>query len=209
MLVHSLCQQLCPDKLPVQPVERLGDGADGELLSIQSQPDKVIKLSVIYDHPTRELKVYQQIKQVLDYTIANQPLAFVRVYEHGYLGTYARKVAGDRGSQEFLIYYYIMEKLEKITRDEEKVFHSILSHEDCGIEKNYSPEKITKMLQGMSLGLDFDAEKVMLFCNNLRLSRILHQDFHHRNVMKDSDGNFKLVDMDRAKIGDYNDETKY
>lgn len=208
MLVHSLCQQLCPDKLPVKPVERLGDGADGELLTIQDQPDRVIKLGVIYQHPNRELAVYKQIRQVLDYVIAVQPPAFVRVYEHGYLGTHTRKVVGVEETQEFLMYYYIMERLNKITEDEKRVFHSIVSHEDRGIEKNYSSIKITQMLQGMSRGLDFDAEKVILFYNNLRTAHVLHQDIHTRNVMKNALGDFKLIDLDRTTIGDYDDTTE-
>jgi serine/threonine protein kinase len=209
MFVHSLCRQLCPDKLPVQPAERLGDGADGEVLSIKDQPNRVIKLGIIYEHPSRELKVYEQIQKVLDYAMTTQPPAFVRVYEHGYLGTYNRKVVEWRKDvQEFLMYYYIMERLDKTTEDEKRVFHSIVSHEDRGITKNYSPEKISEMLQGMSRGLDFDAEKVILFCNNLRHAHVLHQDIHVRNIMKNANGDFKLVDFDRAKIGEHNAETK-
>lgn len=201
MFVYSLCRQLCPDKLPVQPVERLGDGADGEVLSIKDQPDKVIKLGIIYEHPGRELKEYKQIQQVLDYAMSTHPPAFVRVYEHGYLGTYSRKIVEWRKDfQEFLMYYYIMEKLEKITEDEKKVFHSIVSHEDRGIEKNYSPEKIEEMLQGMERGLDFDTEKVILFCDNLQTSKLSHRDLHPRNIMKDRDGNYKVVDFDRSQL---------
>jgi serine/threonine protein kinase len=203
MYVYSLCRQLCHDKLPVQPVERLGDGADGEVLSIKDQPDKVIKLCVIYDHPARELKEYQQIQQVLDYIMNAQPPAYVRVYKHGYLGTYSRqiyKVPNKCEKQEFLLYYYIMEKLYKITEDEKKVFHSIISHEDRGIEKNYSPEKVNEMLQGMSRGLDFDVEKVRVFYYNLRQAHVLHRDLHVRNIMKNATGDFKLVDCDRITI---------
>jgi serine/threonine protein kinase len=208
MFVLSLCRQLCPDKLPVQPEERLGDGADGEVLTIEGQPDRVIKLGIIYEHPARELKVYKQIQRVLDYAMTTQPAAFVRVYEHGYLGTYSRKVVEWRkDKQEFLIYYYIMEKLNKLNEDEKKVFHSIVSHEDRGIDKNYSLEKINDMLQGMSRGLDFDADKVTLFCQNLHQAHVLHDDIHVRNIMKDATGHYRLVDLDRAQIGEYHVET--
>jgi serine/threonine protein kinase len=208
MFVLSLCRQLCPDKLPVQPEERLGDGADGEILTIEGQPDRVIKLGIIYEHPARELKVYKQIQRVLDYVMIIQPVAFVRVYEHGYLGTYSRKVVEWRKDhQQFLIYYYIMEKLTKLNEDEKKVFHSIISHEDRGINKNYSLEKIGEMLQGMSRGLDFDTDKVILFCQNLQTSQLSHQDLHPRNIMKDAVGNYKLADLDRAQIGEYYVET--
>lgn len=201
MYVHSLCKQLCPEKLPVQPEERLGDGADGEVLTIRDQPDRVIKLSVIYECPSRELKVYKEIKKVLDYLVKEQPITFVKVYEHGYLGTYSRKMADwQKESQDFLMYYYIMEKLFKITEEEKKVFHSIVSHEDRGIEKNFPLEKVEEMLRGMSRGLDFDTEKVMLFYRNLRQAQVLHQDIHVRNIMKTATGEFKLVDFDRTAM---------
>jgi hypothetical protein len=201
MLVYPLCQQLCYDKLSVIPLERIGDGADGEVLSVQGQPDRVIKLGIIYDHPSRELKAYQQIQSVLDHVMSIQPIAYVRVYEHGYLGTYSRKIIDHyKDMQEFLMYYYIMEKLEKISEDEKKVFHSILSHEDRGISKNFSVKKIADMLHGMSRGLDFDAEKVILFCNNLRAAKINHQDLHQRNIMKNNDGDYKIVDLDRSQL---------
>lgn len=196
MFVASLCQQLCADKLPVPLGERLGDGADGEVLTIMGQPDRVIKLGIIYDNPSRGLGVYKDIQRVLDYLIATPTEAHVRVYERGFLGTYSRYV--HQGEQEFLMYYYIMEKLEKISEDERKVFHSILSHEDRKIVKNYSADQIKEMLHGMSQGLDFDQERVILFCQRLKQAPISHRDLHVRNIMKDAVGDFRLIDLDRA-----------
>lgn len=202
MFVLSLCRQFCPDKLPVQPDVRLGDGADGEVLSIVGEPNKVLKLGIFYERHDRKMASYHnQIQKVLAYLCQTQPQGYVRVYEHGYLGTYSRPMASwDSGKQDFIIYYYIMEKLQKISEDERRVFHSILSHEDRGIEKNFSPEKIHEMLLGMSRGLDFDAEKVTLFCNNIRMAPVSHLDIHVRNIMKDEAGNFKLIDLDRIEL---------
>lgn len=202
MFVLSLCRQFCPDKVPYPVDVRLGDGADGEVFSIVGVPDKVLKLGVFYErHDKGFEKHYKQIQRALDYLIANQPDAYARVYEHGYLGSYARKAEHWRsGEQKFLIYYYTMEKLNKISEDESRIFHSILSHEDRGIEKNFSPEKIHEMLKGMGRGLDFDVEKVTLFCNNIRSASISHLDIHVRNIMKDNVGNFKLIDLDRIEL---------
>lgn len=202
MFVLSLCNQLCPDKLPVQPDLRLGEGADGEVLTIIGSKDKVLKLGVLYEHVDYKLKKrFNQIERVLKRMITYPTQSYVRVYEYGYLGTFSRKnVSWNNGTQEFILYYYTMEKLEKITDDERRVFHSILSHEDRGIEKNFSTDKIKEMLEGMSRGLDFDAEKIILFCNNIRNATILHLDIHVRNIMKDENGNFKLIDLDRVKL---------
>ncbi len=202
MFVLSLCRQFCPDKLPVQPDVRLGEGADGEVFSIVGDSNRVLKLGILYErHDRGFLNYYHQIERVLQYLIASQPDAYARVYEHGFLGSYSRKMEHWRnGEQKFIIYYYIMEKLNKISEDESRVFHSILSHEDRGIEKNFSPEKIREMLEGMSRSLDFDAEKVTLFCNKIKSAPVSHLDIHVRNIMKDDAGNFKLIDLDRIEL---------
>jgi hypothetical protein len=202
MFVLSMCRQFCPDKIPFETDTRLGEGADGEVFSIVDQPTKVLKLGIMYErHDKGFIEYYQHIQKVLDYLIANPLDAYARVYEYGYLGNYSRKMEYWRtGEQKFLMYYYTMEKLEKISEDEKRIFHSILSHEDRGIEKNFSPGKIREMLQGMSRGLDFDAEKVTLFCNNIRSAPVSHLDIHVRNIMKNSSGDFKLIDLDRIEL---------
>lgn len=202
MYVLGLCQHFCPEKIPVKVGVRVGDGADGEVLEIVDEPSKVIKLGIFYErHDKGFERYYKQIQQVLDYMMLTQPAAYVRVYEHGFMGTYSRKAEHWRtGKQSFLIYYYVMQKLQKTTEDERKVFHSILSHEDSGKKKNFSPEKIREMLEGMGRSLDFDAEKVTLFCDNIRGATISHLDIHVRNIMKDDMGDFKLIDLDRIEL---------
>jgi hypothetical protein len=202
MFVLSLCKQLCPDKLPVEIGPRLGDGADGEVLSIVDEPDKVIKLGIFYErHDKGMIAGYQQIKTVLDWIMVAHPDAYARVYQHGYLGTFSRKMEAWRtGQQDFIIYYYIMEKLQKISEDESRVFHTILSHEDRGMKKNYSTEKIQEMLGGLSKGLDFDVEKITLFCRNIKETQLVQNDLHVRNIMKNDIGCYKIIDIDRCEI---------
>ena len=197
-----LFRSLCPDKIPYPTDVRLGDGADGEVFSIVDVPNKVLKLGIFYErHDKGFEEYYKHIQKVLDFLITAQPDAYAYVYEQGYLGTYTRKAEHWRsGEQKFIIYYYTMEKLNKITDDEKKVFHTILSHEDRGIEKNFSSDKIREMLEGMSRGLDFDAEKITLFCDNIKKAPVSHLDIHVRNIMKDGTGNFKLIDLDRVKL---------
>lgn len=203
MFVLSLCRQLCPDKIPFAPDVRLGEGADGEVFSIAGDDNKVLKLCILYEQRGTNTfeRSYKHIQSVLEYFLKTQPLPYARVYEYGDLGFYSRKnVSFRNGTQRFGIYYYTMEKLEKITEDESKVFHSILSHEDRGIEKNYSPDKVREMLRGMSCGLDFDVEKVTLFYENIRSAPVSHLDIHVRNIMKDRLGDFKLIDLDRIEL---------
>ena len=203
MFVLSLCRQLCPDKIPYKPDIRLGEGADGEVLSLVGDEDKVMKLGILYEQRGTNTfeRSYQHIQDVLSFFQQKQFDAYTRVYEYGHLGFYTRKnVSFRNGTQRFGIYYYTMEKLEQISEDEAKVFHSILSHEDRGIEKNYSPDEVREMLRGMSSGLDFDVEKVTLFYENIRSAPVSHLDIHVRNIMKNRLGDFKLIDLDRIEL---------
>lgn len=200
MLVLKLCQQLCPERIPVTVGARLGDGADGEVFEIIGRSDRVIKFCVLYETGSIKLEnQFNYIDKVLSHLASNQSPVFARVYTHALMGQYSRVAWGNK-KQRYVLYYYIMEKLEKITDEERKVFDSIVSHEDRGKKKNFSPERIKEMLSGMALGLDFDAEKVTFFCENFKKSPVAHLDIHPRNIMKDAAGNFKLIDFDRAEI---------
>lgn len=185
----------------MQPGERLGDGADGETFVVADDPTKVLKLSVIYDRFEDSPKeiYFNQIAPVLDYVMLQRPPMCVTVYEHGYLGEYSRKMAHWRkGVQNFVIHYCIMERLSPLSDDEKRALHSLVSHEDRKIEKDLAPKKIKEIVGGLARGLDFDQEKVILFCDQLREAFLSHSDIHPRNIMKDDKGYFKLVDFDRA-----------
>jgi len=196
MLVLKLCNQVCPEKVKFNLINKLGDGADGEVFELDD--NKVIKFCVQFDYGYDQLS-YDDISKTLSYIQYNKPHIYARIYSYDYLGKFSRKLY-DQSNQEYILYYYIMEKLNEISDDEKKVFHSLISHEDCGILKNYSILKIKQMLQGMSMGLDFDVERVTFFCERLRDSFISHNDLHPRNIMKDKNGNFKLIDFDRCTI---------
>lgn len=201
MLVLKLCQALCPEKIPVTITNKLGDGADGEVFEYAEDLNKVIKLGILYETGSKTLKQnYKYIINVLSYLIEQPSSTYARVYAHEYIGEWAREVAWKNTTQKYIIYYYIMEKLYKTSEDEKKVFHSILSHEDRGIKKNFSDEKIKEMLHGMASGLDFDEAKVIFFINNFKKTPVDHLDVHVRNIMKDSNGNFKMIDFDRAEL---------
>jgi hypothetical protein len=202
MQALALCQKTCPDKIPFIPVDKLGDGADGDVYGLEHDPNKVIKFCVLYErYPGDDIKkTYKNIDRVLLYLEKYKPHVCARVYMHKFLSHGIRKTT--EGEQKYLLYYYIMQKLFKISDDEKKVFHSILSHEDMGINKEFTLDLVQDMLIGMSKGLEFDINSVLSFYDDIRKVKIKHLDLHVRNIMKDQFGNFKLIDFDRAKIGE-------
>lgn len=188
-----LCQKDCPALIPKDLGLELGSGADGQVFELNNCPDKVLKISVLFD-----LDKFSKIESYLNYLSTNYIDTCARVYEYKNLGHFNRDTV--YGSQDYILYYYVMEKCFKISEDEKKVFHSILSHEDRGFDKNFSLDLINKMLQGLALGLDFDKKKVILFCEKIKQSSINHLDLHVRNIMKNDLGFFKMVDLDRIEL---------
>lgn len=200
MLVWKLCQQFCREKIPFTPTNKLGDGADGEVFDFVEDNNKVIKFCILFQYGNLNLdQQYINISDTLSF-LKNPPASYAKVDQFIFLGKYSRPLVSCEKEQEYILYCYTMEKLNKISEDEQRIFHSILSHEDRGFDKNLSLDKIKEMLQGMSRALDFDQRKVIFFCEDLKQAPIKHKDVHVRNIMKDSSGNFKLIDFDRSEL---------
>ncbi len=178
----------------------IGVGADGQVFEIINHPNKVIKFSVLYEYSYEYLETaYENIETVLKFMYENPNNAFVKIHNHSFAGLFNRLSFGNN-VEKYILHYYVMEKLNKITDDESKVFSTILSHEDSNKEKNYSIDKIKEILSYLSVGLDFDSERIILFCENLKNYRVKHLDIHPRNILKDTTGNFKLIDLDRCEL---------
>lgn len=196
-----LVLKLLPENIKFNLGDRLGDGADGEVFELSDYTDRVIKFCVLFEYPELMLEQeYFKRSNALAVLKNNNSSTYARVYEHEFIGLFNRPIEWSNRGQNYILYYYIMEKLNKISEDEKRVFHSILCHEDKNLNKNFSIKKINQMLEGMSTALDFDKHKVMLFCEGLKNSKIIHNDLHVRNIMKDNLGNFKLIDFDRCTI---------
>ena len=198
MLVLKLCKQFCPSAIPFGIGDKIADGADGEVFDYF--PNQVIKLSVLFETDNFSVeKLYSKVNSVLYYCTFKSSPIYVRVHAYDYMEFCSRELY-DKSQQKFVLYYYIMEKLKKITDDERKVFDSLISHEDAGKEKKFSQTKIKEMIHGLSRGLDFDTEKVYNFCEGLKKDPLKHLDLHPRNIMKNDQGYFKCVDLDRCEL---------
>lgn len=194
MMVLKLCKRNCQEELPTTIAEELGQGADGQVFAVENDPSRVYKFCILFDKPLDQN--YQRIVHVLSYLHDNPSPAYAHVYEYKYMGEWVRP----EDKVRYALYSYTMERLQKLSEDERKVFHTILSHEDRNIVKDYSTNQLQEILLGLSKGLDFDMEKVIVFRNNLKNTPIDHNDLHPRNIMKDAEGNFKLIDFDRATL---------
>lgn len=174
---------------------KIGSGADGECYLFNN--DSVIKCSILYDCKDSNslMADYNNLVEKFNFLINHSPSHIVNLFNYKLVGINFRDT--HFGKQEYLLHYYVMEKLIPISNDEEKVFHTIISHNDFNKTKIFSKDKLDEILNNLSLGLDFDKTKVTLFYNQIQESLIEHKDLHERNVMKDINNNFKLIDLDR------------
>jgi len=188
--------------LPFRLGKELGHGLDGQVFKIADtlKPAKVVKLCAIFESEETDLNIdYQQVSQVLDCLLQKNPLAFVRIFSHAKLGEYYRTIYGNQ-QQKYLLHYYVMERLQAISEDEKKVFHTILSHEDRGIEKTFTITELERTLEGLHSGLDFSMDKMRRFRLNLHAAPIIHNDLHPRNILKNIEGNYKCIDIDWCEL---------
>ena len=175
--------------------KEVGYGADGQVFEYLPDLNKVIKISILFDDYRSCLKDnYDKVISNISYIRDNCPKLFCKVYECDYLES------GDRctvnGRQDYILYYYVLDKLNKIYDDEKRVFYSLLSGEDF---EEHTEREVNSILSGMKYGLQFDYDKVLSFYKEVRSSVIKHDDLHVRNIMKDNSGNFKLIDFDRME----------
>lgn len=190
MKVISFLQKNAPNISLPKIGKELADGADGQIFEFE---DKIIKFSILQNWGPHDLSdQYQMVKSNIDFIIENKPDFYCKVFSHEFI-IHINKIP------ECIIHYYVMEKLNKLSDDEKRVFHSILCHEDRNIKKSFNKEQLENILIGLSKGLDFDKEKVIAFYNGVQENKIQHLDLHVRNIMKDNN-QYKLIDLDRLRI---------
>lgn len=187
-----------PDTLefPVQLGAKLGCGQDGIVYEISNSKDRVGKLSIQL-LTSKDIIPYEAWKQTLDNLALVQqinPSHIVKIYWFDQILTHEYKTL------PYSIYWTEMERLFPLSEDEKKVCHTVLSHEDAQKPKNYTQDQLNKVLAELSIGLDYDIDRMTAFCLAIKNSFIKHNDIHPRNIMKDKDGNFKLIDLNRITI---------
>lgn len=164
--------------------EYIRGGLDGEVFC---SDNNVIKFVAIKDNKKQATLAWNKNKRNIEYIIDNSPKHFVKVIDFGLL-----KVIEEEYS---IIYFYLMEKLNEISKDEFTLFNKLMFCENSSkIRKNLN------LIDNFNKSLNFDKVKVIEFIDKITKSRVVHCDIHARNIMKDDCGNFKFIDLERLKI---------
>lgn len=176
-------------------------GADGQVFELLEYPDQVIKLSVLYDNFDLSLeKEFQRIEYVLSFLKKEKPSNYTNIFSFGKLFNSSRMIYGNQ-EQKYIIHYCIMEKCFRLSDDEVKVFYSVIElFEKQESNVSFVKNKLKNLLNGLSLGLEFNLEKMIDFYNHLCTCMVVQNDLHARNIMRDKYGNYKIIDFDRCSL---------
>ena len=182
-------------ELPFHLGLEIGSGIDGQVFESQDNSNRVIKISSA--NSSSIASGYPQIAKILRSVQIGKIHHFVKIYSFGPLFTYP---IPDLSRDTATIFFVEMEKLFPISEDEQKIFHTLVSHEDANKKKKFPTKQIISILEDLSRWLSFDKEKAKNFCIAATSGPIYHKDLHIRNVMKNARGDYKLVDLDRLEI---------
>lgn len=191
--------------------KQIGTGADGVAYTLDSHKDRIIKIG---NYPCINFSGYaaETVEKNFKYMRAHKPAAYVRVYTYKFINCKHCHVS----------YYCVMDKLHKHAQSDSLSF---LASEIQWIYKNrngndsFPLEKIIKYANDFvtwipghwdntngvhvngQRGIPSEQKKsVMKFLRAIWSSRVFHCDLHSGNIMKDKDGNIKLIDLDRLDL---------
>ena len=175
---------------------KIGDGADGTVYETISK--EIVKVSVFLNWDNQDIyQVQKNILGSLKYIEKSEPQHLVKISEIGSI-IYITKFRSIHGDLDAFIYSYKMERLNHLSDDEKRVFESI-SHRDSGNHPEIN-KKTFEMTERLCDFYELDFKKTSLFLKSIATSHIIHLDIHPRNIMKDNDNNYKLIDLDRITI---------
>lgn len=157
-------------------------GADGEVFKSN---DKIIKFVEIFDSKKNANIAWNRIKRNIEWIMDNNPSNFVRVDDFGLIQVFENKYS--------IVYFYLMEKLYPLNKEETSLVKLIFKNENANNLK-FSLEN----LDYFNEFLKFDKEKITDFVIKTKKCKMKHLDIHSKNIMKDSLGNFKFIDLERT-----------
>jgi hypothetical protein len=175
----------------------IGYGADGQVFDLKDDSSKVVKIGVLYDvHETLSLDdSFNAIEKNYRHFINGSETHFVNIFEFGMIGKGTRNTVA--GPENYIVYYIIQEKLFSMSEDEKKALKTVCDVIN-GVVKNSKP--VSSILKDLNNWFDFDYSKVNGFFEQVKCSKIQHLDFHRRNILKDANGCFRLIDLERLNI---------
>lgn len=189
-MIYSLIDSAIP-KLPVNLLDHIATGADGRVYNIGNK--KVAKVSCILGSEKEVDYRARMFEKTLAHIIETYPGEYVRVHEYGKLDS------GSIDNKSYSVYYTIMDKLQDLEPFDKLALKLCLDFDYEYLEDKvvlnhlYNAMGIIRIPSGI-------ISRALFFMHMFLNSSIDHNDIHIANIMKDSFGSFKLIDLDRAVI---------
>lgn len=196
-------RQNCPAGIAEGVGKFLGAGYYGEAYEVNGG-DRVLKVSVAKDEAAANA--------TLDKIRAIDALgsdAFVKVWDYGILCDV------DLPGSRYMVksgtaYFYVMERLFPLSADEKKVATRTLADlEEMSKLPGYERERKKYMFaKGRLYRRDGDMEeggpdplsKAADLFDRMRAAGAGHRDMHRENIMQNADGQYKMIDLEQAKL---------
>lgn len=195
-------QDDCLTYLPFRVGQRLGGGIHGTVFDLPDEHNTVVKIANIYSDVYDDYSAkFQRISKTYQFIIDNTNDALVKVFDFGQL--YEGLIKSSYSTKTGIIYYAKMEKLLPILEIEQKVFKTICDVYNGLISIN---RPIKDLIYELKEWFSLDEVKIFEFYDNLHSLQIEHRDVEVRNIMKNSVGQYKLVDFDLAIIKEKENE---
>ena len=183
--IPKLAPRRCShDKIPWRG-NYLAEGADGKAYENWNDEGKVVKVGFI-DTMLHSMNSLDKLEDNFDYVYVNKPKAYVEVYDYGCVDCRTCNVS----------YYVLMQKLEPLDGNETYEIPNIVRQ----VQQLVNSYKKTKDCPYPRQRLHYKNQAHQDFAEAIWDSGIIHNDAHHGNIMKDSDGNYKLIDLDRLSF---------
>lgn len=180
--------------------QKIGQGTQGEVYSILGDPSKVIKFayldSNIGDPREKNEKRKLSFLAVMKYLSSYYFSCFPKVYGYGVIDL--DEVTSRRHTNPH-ISFSIWEKLERLPKNLEYMFDSIYNYMDRR-ESNFEVVADAVAHYNKSYNLNLDLKKFMKFYTQLICVPVSQGDMCGSNFMMNKDGDFKIIDFDRARL---------
>lgn len=176
--------------------EKLGSGAHGDIWELLNYPDKVMKVAWAPLDVPKEFHnlpnnigqrwTFPNVQATYQYLLQHQFPALAKIFDF--------RPLHKRTDRQY--YSVLLERLQPLTEPEQKVMKSVCMDYNGNIETG----KCLYHIDELKGWLEFNAHKVITFYTALGNLPVIHRDFHRRNIMKDAQGNFKLIDFELLDI---------
>ena len=179
---------------------QIGRGTQGEVFELLSDSDRVLKCAYLDSDVSHTVEKNESIKKsflaVMKYLKHYQHSCFLKVYDYGVVD--ARKIPNAK-SGRIHISFSIVERLKKLEPREEYLFDTI---EPYTQKRSTDFEKVRRMIRDHAslYEMNLDTEKLMNFYNKLICAPVNHNDMCGSNFMKNTAGDYKAIDLDRATM---------